>query len=72
MLTSPGGDPLQPSAAVIGMVGRTAEDVERRLHWLEAAARWISFAREEGHLPPRQGRSAGFCRPSPSPNLRSP
>lgn len=31
-----------------------AEDVARRLHWLEAAARWISFAREQGVLPPRQ------------------
>jgi hypothetical protein len=38
----------------------TAEDVERRLHWLEAAARWISFAREEGELPPRQGRFEGI------------
>ena len=35
----------------------TAESVERRLHWLEAAARWISFAREEGPFPPRQGRA---------------
>ena len=31
-----------------------AEDVEKRLHWLEAAGRWISFGREEGALPPRQ------------------
>ena len=28
-----------------------AEDIERRLHWLEAAARWIRLAREEGVLP---------------------
>jgi hypothetical protein len=25
-----------------------AEDVERRSHWLEAAARWLSFGRQEG------------------------
>jgi hypothetical protein len=37
-----------------------AESVDRRLQWLEAAARWISFAREEGPLPPRQtGMSRG-------------
>jgi hypothetical protein len=30
-----------------------SENVERRLHWLEAAARWISLARQEGILPPR-------------------
>jgi hypothetical protein len=34
----------------------TAESVDRRLHWLEAAARWISLAREEGTLPLRQCR----------------
>jgi hypothetical protein len=28
-----------------------AEDERRRLHWLEAAARWITLAREEGVLP---------------------
>jgi hypothetical protein len=38
----------------------TAESPARRLHWLEAAARWISFAREEGVLPPRRYRSSGF------------
>jgi hypothetical protein len=31
-----------------------AEDITRRLHWLEAAARWVSFARQEGVWPPRQ------------------
>ena len=30
------------------------EDIGQRLHWLEAAARWISLGREEGALPPRQ------------------
>jgi len=30
------------------------EDIGRRLHWLEAAARWISLGREEGALPLRQ------------------
>jgi hypothetical protein len=30
------------------------EDVGQRMHWLEAAARWISFDREEGALPRRQ------------------
>jgi hypothetical protein len=30
------------------------EDVGRRLHWLEAASRWISLGREEGALPLRQ------------------
>jgi hypothetical protein len=27
------------------------EDVGQRSHWLEAAARWLSLAREEGILP---------------------
>jgi hypothetical protein len=27
------------------------EDVVQRSHWLEAAARWLSLAREEGILP---------------------
>ena len=36
----------------------TAESVDRRLHWLEAAARWIRLAREEGVLPPRQTNAA--------------
>jgi len=27
------------------------EDVVQRSHWLEAAARWFSLAREEGILP---------------------
>jgi hypothetical protein len=31
-----------------------AGDVDRRSHWLEAAARWILLARQEGVLPPRQ------------------
>jgi hypothetical protein len=32
-----------------------AEDIEKRmLHWIEAAARWISFGREEGALPQTQ------------------
>jgi hypothetical protein len=31
-----------------------AEDVDRRTHWLEAAARWVSLARQEGFLLPRQ------------------
>jgi hypothetical protein len=31
-----------------------AEDELRRLHWLEAAARWIRLAREEGVPPLRQ------------------
>jgi hypothetical protein len=36
----------------------TAESVDRRLHWLEAAARWIRLAREESVLPPRQTTAA--------------
>jgi hypothetical protein len=28
-----------------------AENMDRRSHWLEAAARWISLARQEGVLP---------------------
>ena len=32
----------------------TAGNMDRRSHWLEAAARWLSLAREEGVLPPRQ------------------
>ena len=28
-----------------------AEDKRRRLHWLEAASRWIRLAREESVLP---------------------
>ena len=31
-----------------------AEDVDKRSHWLEAAARWFSLGREEGALPQRQ------------------
>jgi hypothetical protein len=31
-----------------------AEDVDRRSHWLEAAARWVSLARQEGVLLPRK------------------
>jgi hypothetical protein len=31
-----------------------AENMDRRSHWLEAAARWISLAHQEGVLPPRQ------------------
>jgi hypothetical protein len=34
-----------------------AEDVERSLHWLEAAARWVSLAREEGILLPAQTKA---------------
>lgn len=30
------------------------EDIEQRLHWLEAAARWLSLARQQGVLPPIQ------------------
>jgi len=25
-----------------------AEDISRAIHWLEAAARWLAFARQEG------------------------
>jgi hypothetical protein len=35
-----------------------AEDERRRLHWLDAAARWIRLAREEGVLPLRQTSTA--------------
>jgi hypothetical protein len=28
------------------------EDVDLRAHWLEAAARWISLARQQNALPP--------------------
>jgi hypothetical protein len=35
-----------------------AEDERRRLHWLEAASRWIRLAREEGVLPLRQTSAA--------------
>jgi hypothetical protein len=35
-----------------------AEDIERRLHWLEAAARWVSLARREGILLPAQTKAA--------------
>ena len=31
-----------------------AEDIEKSMHWLEAAGRWISLGREEGALPLRQ------------------
>jgi hypothetical protein len=31
-----------------------AEDIEKSMHWLEAASRWISLGREEGALPLRQ------------------
>ena len=41
-----------------------AEDIERRLHWLEAAARWLSLARQHpgpykpGFPSSRSGKSA--------------
>jgi hypothetical protein len=31
-----------------------AEGVDQRTHWLEAAARWVSLARQEGFLLPAQ------------------
>ena len=42
----------------------TAEDVERRLHWLEAAARWVSLARHEGFLLPAQDKAAPSSDPA--------
>jgi hypothetical protein len=35
-----------------------AEDVDQRTHWLEAAARWVSLARQEGVLPRAQTKAA--------------
>jgi hypothetical protein len=35
-----------------------AEDIERRLHWLEAAARWLSLARQQRVLEPREGQAS--------------
>jgi hypothetical protein len=34
-----------------------AEDVDQRTHWLEAAARWVSLAHQEGVLLPAQTKS---------------
>jgi predicted dienelactone hydrolase len=35
-----------------------AEDIDQRTHWLEAAARWVSLARQEGILLPAQTKAA--------------
>ena len=32
-------------------------DIDKRIHWLEAAARWISLGREQGVLLPRRSQS---------------
>jgi hypothetical protein len=34
-----------------------AEDIDQRTHWLEAAARWVSLARQEGFLLPTQKKA---------------
>ena len=34
-----------------------AEDIDQRTHWLEAAARWVSLARQEGILLPAQTKA---------------
>ena len=36
-----------------------SEDVDQRTHWLEAAVRWLSLAREEGVLLPKQTPRGG-------------
>src|SRR5512136_1285131 len=41
------------------------DDIGRRLHWLETAARWISLGREEGDFPPRRSHLAGLGTPHP-------
>jgi hypothetical protein len=41
-----------------------SEDDWRRLHWLEAASRWIRLAREEGVLPLRLTQGGMRCRKS--------
>ena len=35
-----------------------AEGVDQSTHWLEAAARWVSLARQEGILLPAQAKAA--------------
>jgi len=41
-----------------------AEDIDQRNHWLEAAARWISLARQEGILLPAQTKAAPSSDPA--------
>jgi hypothetical protein len=40
------------------------EAIERRLHWLEAAARWVSLARHQGFLLPAQDKAAPSSDPA--------
>jgi hypothetical protein len=35
-----------------------AEDVDQRSHWLEAASRWVSLARQAGILLPKAAPSS--------------
>ena len=32
-------------------------EIDKRIHWLEAAARWLSLGREQGVLLPRRSQS---------------
>ena len=41
-----------------------AEDVDQRTHRLEAAARWVSVARQEGFLPLAQTKAAHSSDPA--------
>jgi hypothetical protein len=41
-----------------------AEGVDQRTHWLEAAARWVSLARQEGFLLPAQKKAVASNDPA--------
>ena len=43
-------------------------EIDKRIHWLEAAARWLSLGREQGVLLPR--RSQSRLSPRGLPELR--
>ena len=49
-----------------------AEDVDQRTHWLEAAARWVSLARQEGFLLPTQKKAVPSNDPAYSLPCRLP
>ena len=42
----------------------SVSEVEKRIHWLEAAARWLSLGREQGVLLPRKTQSRFRSTPS--------
>ena len=48
IIMSSKADYYQTSAEECCLKATIAEDIDRRSHWLEAAARWLSIGRQEG------------------------